>query len=238
MGDFAVGNIRIRLDTADFRQAVRALASASGKSTADVFLTSARSLVSNRRGSGLVDITPPNSQGTHGNSAKKQGEGAISRDLSRVFTGVKLQHKRSEQWPDLESIHARLFAQKRGNSPLQSDRGRGMYYVDQQKLKALYAALILRVGWLASGWNAAASRLGVPVPAWIARHGARGEARVNLQWPVYEIELTNVAPGGAPIDGLERLIPYAVEYETKAMLRQIPYVVAANAQRAGFKAAA
>src|SRR6185436_20843020 len=46
------------------------------------------------------------------------------------------------------------------------------YPVDASALRALKRDLLKRVGELAAGWNAGAQKLGVKLPAWVARHGS------------------------------------------------------------------
>lgn len=198
----------------------------------------ARTTLSNRDKTGVIDITPPASPGVTGVQAKKQGERAIDRDLAHVFAGVRIQGKRRELHPDVAGIHARLFAGKRPGTPLRSDRGRTRYFVDASKLKALSKALKARVGKLASSWLVSANRLGVRAPAWISRHGAGpGSVKVNLRAPRYEIEMSINAGNNAPVAELERRVAYAVRYTEGRLERVIAGTIAANARSAGFRAA-
>ncbi len=227
------------IDTSDFRGALRRLAQINQKSQAENLRSAARSVLSNPRGSGLLQITPPASAGSTGTDAKQAGEAAIKRDLASVFTGVRLKHKRAEAWPDVAGIHRRLFLGKRPGAPLRSDRGRAGYYVDARKLATLFLALKANVGKLASGWLAAAQSLGVRAPAWISRHGSsRGDVRSQLTGSLLEIEMACRVPPNASAAELERRVAYALDYERKALERQTEFLVARDAQRAGFKTSA
>lgn len=231
----------ITLDTSAFGTAIRRLSAENGKTQSENLLRYAKTTLSSpRNGSGLLQITPPSSQGSFGVAGKKQGEAAIARDLAAVFRGVRLKHKgRAEQWPDVAGIHRRLFLSKRPGGKLRSDRGRQGYYVDATKLRDLALVLKSHVGKFASGWASAANRLGVAVPAWIARHGGRrGTVRVKLTAPKYEIEMTCNVPPNAPGAELERRVPYAIAYATERIEADIAMTAARAAGKSGFHATA
>ncbi len=64
--------------------------------------------------------------------------------------------------------------------------------MDASALRALKRDLLKRVGELAAGWNAGAQKLGVKLPAWVARHGSkRSSAAVLNTFRVFRIILTN-----------------------------------------------
>lgn len=228
------------LDTTSFGQAIRRLSAINNKTQAENLLRYAKTTLSNPgQGSGLLQITPPASAGSTGTAAKRAGESAIAKDLAAIFTPVRLKYKRPEIYPNVSEIHRRLFLTKVAGRTLRSDKGRGSYYVDGAKLKALALALKKNVGKLASGWAAAANRLGVAVPAWIARHGGgRGQIRVALTAPRYEVEMTCICPPNAPSAELERRVPYAIKYATARAEREIAFLLARDAGKAGFKASA
>ena len=48
--------------------------------------------------------------------------------------------------------------------------------MDASALRVLKRDLLKRVGELATGWNAGAHKLGVKLPAWVARHGSKRSA--------------------------------------------------------------
>lgn len=226
----------LTVDLRAFQAAARRWAQLSGKSQADVLRTAAKSTLSNpRQGSGLLQITPPSSQGATGLDGRRQGEAAIDRDLAGIFIGVKIKGVRPEQFPDVAGIHARLFAFKRPGGRVRSDRGRAAYFVDTRKLEALRKALYSRVGFLASGWTASARALGASVPAWVARHGTgRGTITMSFSAPRYGITMTCFAPANSPYQELERRIPYALQYATNNLERQIAHALGTDASQAGF----
>jgi hypothetical protein len=225
-------------DTA-FTASIRRLSQLNGKGQAENLLAFARTTLTNRDGSGLIDITPPAGGGVRGTAAKKRGEAAIDRDLSRVFAAVKLKHEAKERHPSPGVIHQRLIKHKRPGSPLRSDRGRQKYYVDRTKLLALAKRLKSHVGRLASAWLVSANRLGVRAPAWITRHGAgAGDCTVKLSAPRYSIEMAINPRPHAPVAELHRRVGIALGYTAKRIGRAITGTLEAQARKAGFKTAA
>lgn len=225
------------VDLSSFQADLRRLSRLNGKAQSENMLSFARTTMTNRERTGLLDVTPPASPGVYGTAAKRQGERAIERDLSRVFVGVRLKRKRQEAHPDVAGIHARLFQNKKPGQKLRSDRGK--YYVDRTKLRALMLALKKRVGRLAAAWLVAARRLNVRGPAWIERHGPqRGSITVNLTAPRYEILMTAEAGTNAPSVELQRRADVAVRFAGNRVRRAITGTLEAMARKSGFKVAA
>lgn len=228
-----------RVDSTAFHASIRQLSKLNGKTQGETLLSFAKTTLRNRDGSGLIDITPPASSKTNASAARKQGIGAIRRDVNRIFAGVDLRRKtRVEKHPDVEGIHRKHFLGKRGSNRLSSHLGKQKYFVDRKKLSALVKKLESHVGRFASGWAAAANRLGVSIPAWIGRHGtSRGGVMVNLTAPKYFVEMSLNAPPNSPDAELERRVRYALNYTQGRLDRAIAGTIAANARKAGLKAA-
>ncbi len=94
--------------------------------------------------------------------------------------------------------------------------------------------MLARVGWLASGWNAAAMKLGVRVPAWIARHGSSaGQIVVKLTGWALTIEIRNRVKYAGEISDLRSRVGRALEAQRKAMERQIKWLTERNARKSG-----
>lgn len=220
----------------DFQQAVRRWAVISGRTQSQVLRTSAKMVISNpRQGSGLLQITPPASAGVIGTAARRQGERAIDRDLSRIFQPVSIKFigpsPEPHQMPG--PIQRRHFALKRPGRPIRRDRAQP-YYVDERRFIAMRRELIRRVGYLASGWVSSARALGASVPAWVARHGGgRGVIRIQFSAPRYGIEMVCFAPANSPWEELQRRVPYALEYATNNLQRQIKYQMEKDARAVG-----
>lgn len=226
----------IDVEIRHFQNATRQWALITGRTQQQVLRTAAKMTLSNpRQGSGLLQITPPASQGVSGIAAKKQGERSIDRDLAEIFVPVRYQARRDPVPPRPGPIQRRHFAQKRPGKPIRRDRLEP-YYVDERAFRAMERELKRRVGWLASGWLASARALGAAVPAWVARHGtSRGMIRMSFSAPRYGIEMTCFAPSNSPWQELERRIPYALRYATNNLERQIRHQFGKDAAAVGLR---
>jgi hypothetical protein len=118
----------------------------------------------------------------------KQGQDRVQKDIMRVFDttanlrGEKLKDrvdmdeaefdigvmKLRPRWnaANIKPIHAES-RDSRGRVRKQSVR----YYVREPELTAYIKQQKTRVGRLKAGWIAVAQRYGLPIPAWVARHG-------------------------------------------------------------------
>ena len=183
-----------------------------------------------------IAITPPASDGSTGLGARRQGERKIDRELARVFVPVPLKHKRREQYPDVEAIYQQEVYPRKGKRGLSARPLGQRYHVDQQKFNALRESLVGNIGLLASGWNAAAGALGVPVPAWIARHGlANGACEVLIEENRIVIVLTNAVSYARDVDGYDRRTRAALDYQAQAFEREIGFLLEKSVQAAGLR---
>lgn len=201
----------------------------------------------------VIAITPPASAGMVGRDAYNQGRSKINRDLNRVFAPVKLKGRRVinivfgrpvstpiviktvEQYPDLVAVYRQNSTWRTSGTGHSSKRLRHKFYVDQRKFNQLRKAKEARLGRLASGWSAAATSLGVAIPAWIRRHGnAAGGVQSQLTGDKLFIRVTNFGPGvpGNVRTDLARRLPYAMRYALNGMARNIAAVTAKSARTA------
>lgn len=66
------------------------------------------------------------------------------------------------------------------------------YRVNRSALLALQRRLLKGVGWLPAGWNEAALKLGVRLPAWVSRHGTgRGSIAITRGGSLFRITIAN-----------------------------------------------
>lgn len=92
------------------------------------------------------------------------------------------------------------------------------------------------VGILASGWNAAAIKLKVSVPAWVKRHGDGGgsieivEARGS-----FRLVLSNEVQFVGNVKDYERRIQKAIDYQARKLDRQIDHLVKKAIRAGGFR---
>lgn len=92
-----------------------------------------------------------------------------------------------------------------------------------------------RVGELAAGWNAAATKLGVRLPAWVRRHGdSRGSASVTVGASTIRIVVENAVKFVGNVKGYERRVQKAIDYQARKMDRQADYLLKKALRAAGF----
>lgn len=110
------------------------------------------------------------------------------------------------------------------------------YPVDASALRALKRDLLKRVGELAAGWNAGAQKLGVKLPAWVARHGSkRSSAAVLNTFRVFRIILTNAVKYVTSVDAYDRRIQSAINIQGKKMQRRAEFLLSRALNRAGWR---
>ena len=184
----------------------------------------------------VVAVTPPASEGTTGLDARRQGEGKIDRELQRVFVPVVLKGKRPEQYPDVYGIYRDQVLPRKGKRGLSPRPLTQRYHVDQTQFDALRTSLVGEVGFLAGGWNAAAVALGVPVPAWIARHGtAHGTCEVEIEENRIRILIGNNVGYARDVDGFDRRTAAALNYQADAFERELEFLLEKSVFEAGLR---
>jgi hypothetical protein len=104
-------------------------------------------------------------------------------------------------------------------------------------IKTYIAAQVAKVGILASGWNSAATRLGLQLPTWITRHGtARGQCEVLTTGGRVKIRITNAVRYVGDVRGMDRRVQSALNNRAKQMDKQVDDFAVKKASRAaGFK---
>jgi hypothetical protein len=200
-----------------------------------------------------MKVTPPFHQGAGQGVtvAKKAGERSISANIDRLFIGKTLVGSRNithlfgrtdvpglpyvvptvEQHPDVAGIYARekRRAQSTGGRKMRFNRTR--LTVSRKKVLALKKAEQKKVGWLASGWAAAATRFGATVSAYVKRHGTRaGTVQVTFTRELLRIVGTNSVRYARGVSGLEKRIQFALKKRTDAMRAQIPRMIERQAR--------
>lgn len=230
----------VRVDTASFSAALRRLAALNNKTQGEMLMGFARTTLRNPQGTGIIDMTPPASPDAKGFDARRQGEGAIDRDLARIFIGARLKKNshRKERWPDVAGIHRAAFMRKAPGKPMKKIHQK--FHVDAVKLKQLARALKGRVGRMASSWMASANRLGVKVPNWISRHGSGpGSCKVGMQAPQFFVAMEAFPHANTPTAELQRRVNIALGFTQERVVRAAAGAeFKANAKKAGFKVAA
>ena len=220
-------NGRMRFDLRPIQRGIKALAPQMKKSRRELAEEAARGFVKE-----VVAITPPASKGKRGSGAKKAGEGAIIADLARVM--VAAARRKGVTLGDPAEIHKRLRDSHTGR--INPRNLKSPYPVDASALRALKRQLLARVGELAAGWNAGAQKLGVKLPAWVARHGSkRSSAAVINTFRVFRIILTNAVKYVTNVESYDRRIQSAINIQGKKMQRRAAFLLKRALQQAGWK---
>jgi hypothetical protein len=220
-------NGRLRFDLKPIQRGIKALAPQVKKSRRELAEEAARGFVKE-----VVAITPPASKGKRGNAAKKAGEGAIIADLARVM--VAATRRKGVTLGDPAEIHKRLRDPHTGR--INPRNLKQPYPVDATALRAFKRELLKRVGELAAGWNAGAQKLGVKLPAWVARHGSRrSSAAVLNTFRVFRIILTNAVKYVTNVESYDRRIQSAIHIQGKKMLRRAEFLLTRALRQAGWK---
>lgn len=162
----------------------------------------------------------------------KEGNYQEAGEIMRHFSAsAGLGNTRSFARFDDGKLHQRFRGKRGGVS-----RDRVVLLVtNAQALQSYVKKVQGRVGLLAAGWMNAAQKLGVRMPAWIARHGAsNGAISVEVGIDKLLIVMSNKVKYGAAND-LQRRADYVVRYRHQALRRRLPYVLRAALKRAGLQ---
>ena len=88
----------------------------------------------------------------------------------------------------------------------------------------------------AAGWNAGAQKLGVKLPAWVARHGSkRSAAAVINTFTRFRIILTNAVKYVTNVESYDRRIQSAINIQGRKMQRRAEFLLTRALRRAGWK---
>ena len=219
-------NVHMKFDMRRLQAAIKNLEPHVKKSRKELVEQAAKGFVKT-----VATVTPPASKGATGSSAKKQGEAAITNDLAKVMKAVRA--RRNVQLQSAADIYKRFRDTRTGRiNPRNLQKP---YPVFSTEYNALKKKLLSRVGWLASGWNAAAQKLGVKLPAWITRHGTgAGIILVTSDTRRFRIEISNAVKFVGSVKDLDRRIQKSVDYQANAMQRQADFLLKKAVKKAGF----
>lgn len=159
----------------------------------------------------------------------QEGNYQAAGDILRMFGARQFGSTRSFAKFDGGTMHKR-FRNRQGRIT----RNRVMMIVtDGDVLKDYVKKMQGRVGLLASGWNTAAAKLGVKLPAWISRHGtANGGVAVETGNGKLVIVISNKVRYGAALE-MQRRANYVMRYRRAALRRRLPYVLRAALKKSG-----
>ncbi|PTY03338.1 hypothetical protein DB346_05510 [Verrucomicrobia bacterium LW23] len=249
-------SLEFRLDTRAFEKALLALYGATWRDLSELLKEMAKGFIKQ-----VVLITPPGGGGVTGPAARRRGAAHVATDVNRVFREL-----RHEKWhsPEIKkAIRERDLARLREivphipefagmqvelepnpayhraarNSRGVVPQGTRQRVLVLDGLKKYIKIEQARVGKLASGWNAAAEKLGVNLPAWVTRHGAgRGSIVLELREPSLTIRITNAVRYAQHISDLQRRIQWALDRQASGTEKRVAKILEAAARKASLKA--
>ena len=224
--------IKFRFDMSRLERSIRDLRPLVNKTKAQLVEQAAKGFVKT-----VVAVTPPASKGKTGAKAKAQGEAAIKGDLAKIMAAAArkrdLDTRSGAASP--EELYRRFRDKHTGRI---NPKGlRQPYRVPKAALAALQRRLLAEVGWLAAGWNQAARKLGVRLPAWVNRHGTgQGSVDVTRSGSRFRITVANEVRFVGNVKGFRGRIQAAINYQANAMRRQAEYLMKKAMRKAGWKA--
>jgi len=228
----------ISVDTARFNEAMKRFMRTSKRAAGIVLKEQARSVLRK-----IVDWTPPGGKGAQGSAAKKRGEAAVERDILKLMRPVKNYGR------DADALRAAgMFIEAPSNeSPAaihkanRSKTGRvrrklsPKIAIKASELRRYIATKKKMVGFLASGWKAAATKLGVSLPAWVTRHTGSGEGVIKSTTVSIEVTATNSVRNAPKLD-MDRRVQNAINSQADAMTRRLEnFAVRQAARQSGFR---
>ena len=222
----------MKFDSRELRQSINRLAFELNRAPRDVCEEAARGFVRE-----MVKITPPGSSGTSGSAAKKSGEKSILIGIASVLEEAGAGFH--GPFEDPAAVHARARNPRTGRTDKRvlkgAARGSGKSQVDASALRAFQKKTLALVGLLAGGWNASAEKLGVKLPAWVARHAtSRGSVVIKTNGYNFSITLNNEVKFVGGVKDYERRLEWAVKQQAKKMDRQCDFLLKRALRRSGW----
>jgi hypothetical protein len=102
-------------------------------------------------------------------------------------------------------------------------------------LEAIRKRLKKDVGLLAAGWNLAAQKLKVGLPAWVKRHGkVHGEFSEQSHGRRFILAVTNAVPFVGNVRGYAKRIQKVIDYQARKLERQVEHLLKTAVKKAGF----
>ena len=221
-------SVRFDLDTSDFEQSALKLFEHSRRDWETFIREQVRGFLRL-----VIDFTPPSRGAIRGVKAKKAGEGTIERDVRKVFaTTSSTKRVQVTSIAEMRSIMKSKRARRGGKITYASDT---KTLVRAALLREFLKQRKARVGYLASGWHAAAKNIGnVRVPAWIGRHNGPGSTSVKSTIEGIIAEICNEVDYASDVSGMERRMQAALNVQAKRMDRRLAHFTEKAAKSAGF----
>lgn len=223
----------MKLDTSDLRRAIRRCAAATRKAPQTIVEEAARGFLRD-----IVAITPPGSAGVSASAAKKKGEAGINKGINSILVAAAKQAVGASTDP--AGLHKSARNPRTGRVDKRvlrgSARSSGKIPVDAATLRAFQKKTIALVGLLSAGWNSAAAKLGVRLPAWISRQGtARGSVVEKTTPTNFSITLNNEVAFVGNVKDYERRVTWAVKNQIRKMDRRADFLLKKAIRAAGWR---
>lgn len=212
---------RIHLGSEPFKRALRNTLAHTKREGFVVLREQARGVL--RR---IINTTPPSNQKHKGKAAHTAGKRTVAAQIGKIMQGVPSKQAVTR---DIEGIHAGARVEGRVKGRMRSNRKK----VPQRELKAYIRKMQAKVGFLASGWKAAAAKLQISLPQWIAGHSAPGAGEVKTSSSGIKVVMRNAVKYADNISGMTRRIDSALRYQTWAMNNRLRKMMENAAKRAG-----
>lgn len=244
----------LQLDTTRFAAAMQQLATLTHREAEVEMRAQAKGIITE-----AYNITPPASGRKKGDKsiafdreAQMRGEKKILRDLNAIFVPVTLRGERTitqafgremktpvtvktvERWPNVEADYRAIASKTKNRRTMGAHRQKR--YVDEAKFRALAAKLLPRVGFLASGWNAAAAALKARIPKYARGKNGPGSIAITVAPNRILIVFTNDVRYSDKVPGIQSMLQAAINLQAAKIERQIPFLLAKAAKQSGFRA--
>ena len=206
--------MEVNFNADDFYEAMAFWYQQSKKTLAEQMHVEVKGIVRN-----MIDITPPGDFSAKGLAAKRQGEGAVKRDLNKLFAPIPA----AEKYPQTTYVPAGVMPKlhKRHRNRRGRVTGRRNYPVKPKDFNDYQRETIRKVGKLAAGWNRSAGRFGYRPPAWIWRHKSPGSVRVTVTDKYMRFTMINKVRYASEQPDIERRIQYAINMQRNALISRI-----------------
>lgn len=211
----------LKLNTDAFNASLSKFMAGSKREAVVVLKEQARGIMRN-----LFMVTPPGRANLGSGKARKRGRDNVKADVLKVVRPVKSK-------PDQTNVAALIKAHRHEGRVRRQVNPRITVPLDA--FKAYVAKKQAMVGFLASGWNEAAARLGVKPAAWIWQNEGPGDLQITITDKSIRIIATNKVKYASSIGQLRSRLQWAVNQQGRKIERRLKRFQEEQAQKAGFK---
>ena len=213
----------LTLNTDAFNAAVSRLMAGSKRDAVVVLKEQARGILRN-----VIAVTPPGKWGRSSSEARQKGQACVVADVLKVAVPVAPSKAEEQDVAALIKRYRRNGRVRKGANP--------RITVPRDKLNDYLKRKKALVGFLASGWNEAAARLGVKPAAWIWKNEGPGAIRIDINATGIRIIATNEVRYASSISQLRSRLQWAVNQQQRTIERRLKRFQEDQAKKAGFKA--